>query len=69
MVECKWYRVCPIRRFVEEGKIERRWVEEYCLRDFRKCIRFQLEERGISHPDEMLPNGELREELSMRRHI
>ncbi len=61
--ECKWYQVCPMKRFYEEGKIERKWVDLYCKGDWSSCIRYQKEERGEYHPDNMLPNGEVREGL------
>ncbi len=65
MVEtCKWYHVCPIRRFYEDGKIEKKWIEEYCKGDYKKCVRYQMEEKGEPHPDNMLPNGEIREDLT-----
>jgi len=52
-----------MKRFTEEGKLERYWVEHYCMADNTHCIRFQLEETGQSHPDNMLPNGEIRDDL------
>jgi len=55
--------VCPIRRFVEEGKLDKVWVEKYCKGDFKKCIRYQLEEKGVPHPDNMLPDGRIIEGL------
>ena len=61
---CKWYCCCPVRRFTEEGKIERRWVEEYCLGDrWRECVRYRMKENGEYHPDNMLPDGSIREGL------
>ena len=57
---CKWYSCCPIRRFTEDGKLERYWVENYCLVGNRSCVRYQKEERGEYHPGNMLPNGEIR---------
>lgn len=64
MSSCKWYSCCPIRRFTDEGKLERYWVDNYCLVGNKKCIRYRMEERGESHPDNMLPNGEIRENLN-----
>lgn len=62
---CKWYEVCPIKRFTDEGLLESRWVEEYCKKEegYKNCVRYRLEEEGKFHPDYMLPNGELRESL------
>ncbi|MFW6141237.1 MAG: uracil-DNA glycosylase [Candidatus Saliniplasma sp.] len=61
--ECRWYPVCPMKRYYEEGKIEKRWVELYCKGDWNSCIRFQKEERGESHPDNMLPDGHIEKGL------
>ncbi|MHA1805519.1 MAG: uracil-DNA glycosylase [Promethearchaeota archaeon] len=60
---CKWYEVCPIKYFVEQGKLDRKWIEEYCLIGNKECKRYQMEESGIYHPDNMLPNGEIKEDL------
>lgn len=60
---CKWYFCCPIKYYVESGKLERKWIEEYCLISNVDCVRYEMEENGIEHPDNMLPNGEIREGL------
>ena len=60
---CKWYYCCPIKFFVDNGKLEKEWVENYCLIGNKQCIRYQKEESGEYHPDNMLPNGEIRENL------
>lgn len=60
---CKWYYCCPMKRFTDEGKLERYWVENYCLVSNTDCVRFQLEETAQPHPDNMLPNGEIRADL------
>jgi len=60
---CNWYISCPIKKFTDEGKLERCWIEHYCLVGKKNCIRFQMEERGEPHPDNMLPNGEVRKDL------
>ena len=61
--DCKWYPVCPMKRFYEEGKLERKWVGLYCKGDWENCIRYQMEENGESHADWMLPDGTIDEEL------
>ena len=64
MKTCKWYCCCPIRRFTEEGKLEKYWVEHYCLGGhWNECMRYLMEENGKPHPDNMLPDGTIREEL------
>ena len=60
---CKWYYSCPIKKYTEEEKLERYWIENYCLVSNKNCIRYQMEEKGKYHPDNMLPNGAIREYL------
>ena len=60
---CKWYFCCPIRRYTEEGKLERYWIENYCLIGNKNCLRYQMEETHEHHADNVLPNGEIREGL------
>jgi len=60
---CKWFNVCPLKRFYEQGKLDKRWIEKYCWRDNPKCIRKNLEENGVYHPDNMLPDGTIDEGL------
>ena len=60
---CKWYGVCPLRRYETEGRIALVWAEKYCKSDdgWMECERYKLEERSIYHPDNMLPDGTLDE--------
>jgi len=62
--DCKWYRVCPMKRFYEEGKLDRKWVELYCKGDWENCIRYHMEENGEPHADWMLPDGTIDEKLT-----
>jgi len=63
MVECKWFLCCPMKRFFEEGRIQKRWIELYCKGDWKSCVRYHMEERGEPHPDWVLPDGSLDESL------
>ena len=63
MVECKWFPCCPMKRFYEEDRIPKRWIELYCKGDWKSCVRYHMEERGEPHPDWMLPDGSLDERL------
>ncbi len=60
---CKWYYACPIRQYTEKGKLERYWIENYCLVNNNNCIRYQMEEKGRYHPDNLLPDGTIRNDL------
>ena len=63
MLMCKWYQVCPMKKFHEEGLLDSYWVENYCFGDNKKCVRYQMEERGEYHPDNMLPDGTIDNQL------
>ncbi len=60
---CKWFAVCPIREFTENGKLDSYWIENYCLVSNESCVRYQMEEKGKYHPDNMLPDGEIADSL------
>ena len=62
--ECKWYHVCPMKMFYERGKLEKKWIDQYCRNDWKNCVRFRMEESGQIHPDKMLPDGNICENLS-----
>ena len=61
--DCKWFSVCPLKRFYEAGRLEREWIELYCKGDWKNCVRYEMEELGNDHPDWMLPDGRLDEQL------
>lgn len=61
--QCKWYPVCPMKRFYEQGRLAESWVKDYCHGDWQKCRRYEMEERGQYHPDNMLPDGSIDETL------
>jgi hypothetical protein len=50
--------------FYEAGKLDKKWVTDYCHGNWKACVRYQMEERGDPHPDNMLPNGQIDETLS-----
>lgn len=60
---CKWYQVCPMKRYYENGEIDKKWVENYCFGDNKSCIRYQMEAEGKYHPDNMLPDGTIDKSL------
>lgn len=60
---CKHFPNCPMKRFYEQGKLEKFWIDKYCKGDYKSCVRYQMEEKGEPHPDNMLPNGEVDESL------
>ena len=60
---CKWYEVCPMKRYYEKGILDKKWIELYCKGDWENCVRYHLEESGKPHADFMLPDGSLNEKL------
>jgi len=56
---CKWYAVCPLRELERRGKLHGGWAAEYCTSkdNWKNCKRYELEEQGIPHPDNLLPDG------------
>lgn len=67
--ECKWYPVCPLRIFYEQGKLDKSWIELYCKGTWLNCIRYQMEENGESHPDNMMPDGSIDDNLTMQKRF
>ena len=61
---CKWYNICPMKRFYEEGRVDKELIEKYCLGDYKKCKRYQLVEKGKFCSDYILPNGKIDRRLS-----
>ncbi len=57
--QCKWFPVCPMKFYWEQGKLDKQWIDDFCHGDWEKCIRYQKEEAGIYHPDNMLPDGKI----------
>ena len=60
---CAWYEICPLKIFYEQGKLAKKWVEDYCWADNSKCVRKIMEEQGRYHPDNMLPDGTIDRQL------
>jgi len=65
-MQCKWYPICPLKEFTERGILDSKWVENYCLGNWNNCVRFRLEEQGRYHPDWMLPDGSIDENLKRK---
>ena len=60
---CRWFYVCPIKKYYDQGKLAKEWIDQYCKGDWESCIRFQKEEKFIEHPDNMLPDGNIDKNL------
>ncbi|MBN2120485.1 MAG: uracil-DNA glycosylase [Candidatus Omnitrophica bacterium] len=60
---CKWYELCPLKRFYEQGRLDKKWIDDYCWVNYSKCVRKRLEEQGIYHSDNMMPDGRINPSL------
>jgi len=56
---CKWYDLCPLREFERQGKLGKKWKTKYCKTEnnWENCKRYQMEEKNLYHPDNMMPDG------------
>ncbi|MBA7551961.1 hypothetical protein ES705_44512 [subsurface metagenome] len=52
-----------MKKFYESGSLEEKWVADYCWVNNPNCVRKKLEEISKYHPDNMLPDGSIREDL------
>jgi len=52
-----------MKRFYESGRLEEKWVSEYCWVSNPRCVRKKMANRGEYHPDNMLPDGSIRSDL------
>ncbi len=52
-----------MKKFYEDGHLDKKWVESYCNGGWDGCVRYQMEGRGEPHADWMLPDGSLDERL------
>jgi len=60
---CCWFNVCPLKEFYQQGKIDKRWIEDYCRGNYSECIRKRMEDEGVYHPDNMMPDGTIDNKL------
>jgi len=67
--ECKWYELCPMKKYYEDGLLDKKWVELYCKGDWESCVRYYMEENGKPHVDHMLPDGTINKELAKYKNL
>lgn len=60
---CQWFEICPLKRFYEHRKLNKKWIENYCWGDYSKCARYKMEEEGTYHSDNMMPDGTIDKNL------
>ncbi len=66
---CKWYNATSgVKRAYDLGLIDKKWVENYCWKDGRGCVRKKrFKEEGYVSPDYVLPDGSVNERV--KRHL
>lgn len=52
-----------MKRFFEQGKLDKEWIENYCFQNGKNCQRYKMEEESFPHPDNMLPDGTIDKNL------
>jgi hypothetical protein len=52
-----------MKKYLERGVLEKRWIDEWCKGNWEKCIRYKMAENGEYHPDWMLPDGSINDQL------
>ncbi|HUX55391.1 MAG TPA: hypothetical protein VMV77_00330 [Bacteroidales bacterium] len=52
-----------MKKFYEQGKLDKKWIELYCKGDWDNCVRYHMEEKGQYHPDYMRPDGKISKRL------
>ena len=62
---CRWYdETSGMKRAYDQGKLDGRWIKQYCLNDGIDCVRKRrFETEGVVSPDYILPDGTVDESL------
>jgi len=62
---CPWYdHTSAIKRAYDKGKIDKKWVEDYCWNGGEGCVRKKrFEEEGYVSPDYVMPDGSVNKKL------
>jgi hypothetical protein len=64
---CRWYDATSgMKRAHDAGKLDERWIRDYCLSGGADCVRKKrFEQEGFVSPDYVLPDGTTDEALKM----
>ncbi|MBN1505313.1 MAG: hypothetical protein JW955_00620 [Sedimentisphaerales bacterium] len=62
---CRWYdSTSGMKRAFDRGLLDRKWIDDYCLRGGQGCVRKRrFEHEGYISPDYVLPDGSVDETL------
>jgi hypothetical protein len=61
---CEYFDLCSMKRFYLSGKIEEKWVKNYCFNNHKNCVRYEKAKKGEISPDNMLPDGKIKKNLN-----
>jgi len=42
---CKWFPVCPMKFYWEAGKLDDKYIKDFCHGDWLSCVRYQKKKR------------------------
>jgi hypothetical protein len=54
-----------MKRYFEEGKLDIKWIDNYCKGNYYHCLRREMEEEGKYHHGNILPDGTINKKLKM----
>ena len=62
---CRWYDGSSgMKRAYDAGRLEKRWIDDYCLNGGKGCVRkTRFENEGYVSPDYVLCDGTVDEKL------
>jgi len=65
---CRWYdETSGMKRAYDQGLLDKKWIEEYCLNGGKSCVRKKrFEQEGYVSSDYVLPDGTIDKNLKKR---
>jgi hypothetical protein len=54
-----------MKRYFEEGKLDIKWIDNYCKGNYYHCLRREMEEEGKYHHGNILPDGTINKKLKI----
>ena len=53
--DCKWFYVCPMKRYFEGEKLDNKLFDSYCRGEWANCMRYEMEEKaGVKIRDSLI---------------
>ena len=57
-----------MKRYYEEGKLDRKWVELYCKGYWKVCKRYKMEEKGVDKANEIYADSSRKARIKTLRN-